>query len=182
MVDWDLRQWQVWGDEKKTYSRFTLSVGFQLLTTGEDSHHPAWLRNNIHHGFYSRRTFYETFPATKDRRGPTVPVFTISLVRHIFLASEPAVGIFVLPIAACVLMQGLDFQHVQPSAGGPIGDESAGGTGLKLVDVRCGKGDGGFHKRGVFWSQRRRFGVLSNYSKNEFRVRILGLVSDIWGG
>ena len=77
-----------------------------------------------------------------------------------------------LSMAMGILMQRLNFQHIQSSTGSPISGESTGGTGLKLVDVRCGKGDGRFHERGVFWSQRHRFRVLSNDGENELRVRV----------
>ena len=90
-------------EETKTYRVPKLSIGLQFLATSKDSYDPTWLRNHIHHGFHGGRTFHKTFPATKDRRGSTVPVFTVGMVRYVFLVPERAIGIFVFPIAMRIL-------------------------------------------------------------------------------
>ena len=126
---------------QQTYNLSTLSVRLQFLATGEDSYDPARLRNHVHHGFHSGWTFHKTFPTTEYRRGSTVPVFTMSLVGRVFPVPEWAVGVFMFPVAMCILVQRTDFQNIQSSTGSPISGERTSGAGLELVDMRCREGD-----------------------------------------
>jgi len=90
-------------EEIKTHRVSTLRIRFQLLTTSKDSYDPTGLRNHIHHGFHGGWAFHKAFPTTEDGRGSTVPIFTMNMVRYVFPVPEPAVGIFMFPIAMRIL-------------------------------------------------------------------------------
>ena len=87
----------------KTDGGLTLSIRLQLFTTSENSYDSARLGDHIHHSFHGGRTLHKTFPTAKDGGGTTVPIFTVVVVRYVFPVPGCAVGIFVFPVAMCVL-------------------------------------------------------------------------------